>query len=163
MKAPCRLCTTSQELCRSHILPEFLYQPLYDEKHRFSILGLEGERYAQRGLTEKLLCHHCEQHLTRYKKYAAEIMSGRLGHRFHQRGAYIIIEGVDYTRFKLFQLSVLWRASVSKLEFFKLVSLGPHEERLRQMLVGSDPGSPEEFGCVVVLRMMMVAKHATQF
>jgi hypothetical protein len=77
-------------------------------------------------------------------------MSGRLGRRFQQRGSRITIEGIDYARFKLFQLSILWRASVSTLEFFRLVSLGPHEERLRQMLSACDPGSPEEFGCVVV-------------
>lgn len=148
----CRLCGTSEELCRSHILPEFLYRPLYDEKHRFSILtaGVEGKRYRQRGLTEPLLCHACERHLCQYEKYAAEVMSGRLGHRFQQRGSRITINGIDYARFKLFQLSILWRASASTLEFFRLVSLGPHETPLRQMLLTGDPGIPDKFGCVVI-------------
>ena len=40
----------SEQLRRSHILPEFLYRPLYDEKHRFSILtaGVERKWYGQR-------------------------------------------------------------------------------------------------------------------
>ena len=147
----CRLCATSGQLCRSHILPEFLYRPLYDEKHRFSILtkGMEAERYGQRGLTEALLCETCEQHLCQYEKYAADVMSGRLGHRAQQRRSRITINGIDYERFKLFQLSILWRASASTLEYFRLVSLGPREERLRQMLLAGDAGSPDEFGCVL--------------
>lgn len=152
METICCLCKTVSELCRSHVLPEFVYRPLYDEKHRFSVLtvGADNKRYAQRGLTEKLLCHACEQRLCRYEKYAAEVMNGRLGHRYEQRGRTLVIEGIDYARFKLFQMSVLWRASVSRQEFFKLVSLGTREEVLRQMLLTDDPGEPEEFGCLVV-------------
>lgn len=152
MESICRLCHISCDLCRSHILPEFLYRPLYDQKHRFSILrkGVEVERYGQRGLTEKLLCQACEQHLCRYESYAADAMSGRLGHRYRQHRNRLIINGLDYTRFKLFQMSVLWRASISTLEFFKLVSLGSREEPLRQMILADDPGKPEEFGCVVI-------------
>lgn len=152
MESVCRLCNTPSELCRSHILPEFLYRPLYDEKHRFSILtaGVTGVRYGQRGLTEKLLCHACEQRLCLFEKYAAEVMSGRLGHRYQQHDSRITIKGIDYAQFKLFQISILWRASVSTLEFFRLVSLGPREELLRQMLVAANPGSPEAFGCVVI-------------
>jgi hypothetical protein len=152
MESVCSLCNTPKELCRSHILPEFLYRPLYDEKHRFSILtaGVDNERYGQRGLTERLLCHACEQRLCQYEKYAAEVMSGRRNHRYQQHGGRITIKGIDYTRFKLFQISILWRASVSTLEFFKLVSLGQREELLRQMVLAGDPGNPEEFGCVVI-------------
>ena len=84
-----------------------------------------------------------------YEKYAAEVMYGRLGHRAQVRGSYIVIDGIDYTRFKLFQLSILWRASVSTLEFFKMVSLGPREDTLRTMILSDDPGSPDTFGCAV--------------
>lgn len=152
MAAECRLCGAKGDLCRSHILPEFLYGPTYDEKHRFTILtkGRQSAQFGQRGLTERLLCRACEQHLSYYEKYAAEVMSGQLGHKFQRRGGRITISGIDYNLFKLFQISVLWRSSVSSLEFFRLVSLGPHEERLRKMIVGGSAGDPDEFGCVVV-------------
>ena len=147
----CRLCANSNELCRSHIIPEFLYQPLYDEKHRFSIVtkGTERTRYAQLGLSEKLLCRNCEQRFGGNEKYAAGVISGKFGHRAEVCGNYMIINNIDYTRFKLFQLSILWRASVSTIEFFKLVSLGPREEKLRRMLLSDDPGDPDTFGCSV--------------
>jgi hypothetical protein len=152
MQTICRLCEKPDELCRSHVLPEFLYRPLYDEKHRFLILRAEavGERYSQRGLTERLLCRACEQEIGRHEKYAAEAMSGRLGHHYRQYDDKLLIDGLDYARFKLFQISIIWRASVSTLEFFKLVSLGARAERVRHMLLEGDPGEPEEFGCVVI-------------
>jgi|SRR5271156_3457859 len=77
-------------------------------------------------------------------------MTGRMGHRFQKHGHRITVEGIDYPRFEIFQMSVLWRASVSTLDFFRLVSLGLREERLRKMLLVGEPGEPEEFGCVVI-------------
>jgi hypothetical protein len=152
MELKCRLCADPSDLCRSHILPEFLYRPLYDDKHRFSVVtkGTHGIQYKQRGLTERLLCRKCEQFFGRNERYASEVMTGRLGHSFEKRVRYIEIDGIDYQRFKLFQLSILWRASVSSLEFFRLVSLGSREATLRQMLLQNDPGAPEQFGCVVI-------------
>jgi hypothetical protein len=77
-------------------------------------------------------------------------MTGRLGHRFKRSCSRLLTEGIDYDRFKLFQMSILWRASISSLEFFRLVSLGPREEILRVMLAHEQPGRPDQFGCVVV-------------
>jgi len=57
--------------------------------------------------------------------------------------------GVDYHKFKLFQLSILWRAGVSKNEMFKQVSLHRHEQIVRQRLALSDPGNPREYGCLM--------------
>ncbi len=151
MNTICRLCKKSDQLCRSHIVPEFLYRPLYDDKHRYSILtkGTASRRYGQSGLSEKLLCFGCEQYLCKYESYAAKVLSGREGHHAQQQGGYITVRDIDYTQFKVFLMSILWRASVSSMEFFKLVSLGPREERLKKLIAEGEPGSPEEFGCIV--------------
>jgi hypothetical protein len=150
VRQTCQLCKVQGELLQSHILPEFVYRPLYDEKHRFTVVTEEGNRFQQKGLRERLLCISCERQLSRYEKYASEVMNGTLGHRFRQEQDKIIIENIDYECFKLFEISVLWRAAVSRQEFFKLVSLGPREEKLRAMLRAGDPGQPEDFGCVVI-------------
>jgi hypothetical protein len=146
----CRLCGQAGPLCRSHIIPEFLYAPLYDEKHRFTVVSKQGDRWSQQGLTERLLCRGCEQRFARHEAYASGVITGRLGHKFRTVGSRVLLNGIAYESFKLFQLSVLWRASISSLEFFHLVSLGPHEERLRRMLLANDAGAPETFGCAVV-------------
>ena len=44
----------------------------------------------------------------------------------------------------MFHLSLLWRMSVSKHPYFKEVSLGPHEEVLRRMLLEALPGEPDQ-------------------
>jgi hypothetical protein len=45
-------------------------------------------------------------------------------------------------------LSVLWRASVAAGRPFQEVSLGPHEESIRQMLLAEDVGNPEHYPIV---------------
>ena len=37
--ALCRLYLRDTNLIDSHIIPEFMYKPLYNEEHRFNILG----------------------------------------------------------------------------------------------------------------------------
>lgn len=78
MELVCRLCKKPAQLCHSHILPEFLYRPLYDDKHRFSVLtkNVEGYQYLQRGLTERMLCAKCERQLSAHERYAADVMNG---------------------------------------------------------------------------------------
>ena len=60
-------------------------------------------------------------------------------------GLVVEIHGLDYTLFKLFHLSILWRASVSNRDEFRNVKLGPHEETIRKMLLADDPGAPQTY------------------
>jgi hypothetical protein len=57
---------------------------------------------------------------------------------------------VDYQRFKLFEISILWRAGIASVPDFANVVLGDHEQRLRQMLMNEDPGTTQEYGCVLL-------------
>lgn len=58
--------------------------------------------------------------------------------------------GLDYTRLKLFELSILWRAGVSSLPFFAKVQLGVvHQEQLRRQLVNADPGDQDRYGALM--------------
>ena len=55
------------------------------------------------------------------------------------------LRGIDYRMFKLFHLSILFRAGVATLPMFEDVELGPHEPVLRQMVLGRDPGEVESY------------------
>ena len=139
----CRLCQRDTELRNSHIIPEFIYAPLYDEKHRFHVLSyLPAKKNAkeQKGLREPLLCGDCETHINRYERYASLVFSGLAKVTSKREGKLVHLAGLEYASFKLFALSVLWRAGVSSLKFFEQVSLGPHEMRLRRMLRDDDSG-----------------------
>lgn len=157
---PCALCLRDAELRRSHIIPEFLYETLYDEKHRlqvFSVIPDQDNWREQKGLRERLLCDDCEQRLSAWERYASLALKGGVSLTYRQEGSVVFVSGLDYTRFKLFQLSVLWRAGVSTLPFFEKVQLGRHAEALRCLLLKGDPGSQERYGC-----FMFGLKHGNQ-
>jgi hypothetical protein len=146
----CALCLKESELRRSHIIPEFLYETLYDEKHRLQVLSVlpdQGNWLEQKGLRERLLCNDCEQRLNVWETYASLVLKGNASLTYKTERNLVYISGLNYSHFKLFQLSVLWRAGVSLLPFFEKVQLGKHAEILRLMLLAGDAGSPDRYGC----------------
>lgn len=146
---PCALCLNTAPLCNSHIIPEFLFKALYDAKHRFHevAISVDRERLLQKGMREHLLCDACEEKLSAWETYARGVLVGGVPLSFSREGNVIWVSGIDYPRFKLFEMSILWRAGVARSEFFTKVHLGPHQGRLRQMLLAADPGPPWLYGC----------------
>jgi hypothetical protein len=132
----------------SHVIPEFIYTPLYDDKHRFHVLssGSRPHRYGQKGMRERLLCDHCEGQLSKHEKYVSEVLTGKVRVKSNRDGKLVRITGLDYRHFKIFALSVLWRAGISSLPMFSHVKLGPHSEPLRAQLHRDDPGPSERYG-----------------
>jgi hypothetical protein len=150
----CKLCQQSKELRRSHIIPEFMYFNMYDEKHRSLMVESDveaGERFKQKGEREFLLCEACEGHIGTFETYSAPPVKSLLDLTAHAESACYIVSDLDYQSFKLFQMSLLWRASVASIAMFRNVSLGQHEERLRAMIHASDPGTPDEYGCMMLV------------
>jgi len=43
--------------------------------------------------------------------------------------------------------------AVSTLPDFREVELGPHEEKIRRMLIAGDPGSAEDYGCMLQIAL----------
>jgi len=123
---------------------------LYDKKHRAPYLkpNWKGEykrvKLLQKGMREKLLCDDCEQLLNnRYEKHFKEIWFDQMAlPRVMPSNRNVIIRNLDYQKFKLFHLSILFRASVSSLPEFRNVSLGAHEELIRRIII-DDQHTPE--------------------
>ena len=146
----CRLCLQNKPLQRSHIVPEFMYEPIYNAKHQiFAIKGKTKIRIEQKGAREILLCFSCEQQFSRYENYAAPAFFRRTLQGEEQQGRVVLLRGLDYNLLKLFFLSVLWRFGVTSIDLLKGALLGPHEERLRQMLINEDPGDELTYPCTV--------------
>jgi hypothetical protein len=149
----CQLCLKDKVLRKSHIIPEFFYKPLYDSLHRLQLLKFtpeEKKSYVQKGIREKLLCQDCEQLLSQFEDHARKLFYGGQEFSFRKEGDRVIRKDIDYKKFKLFELSLLWRAGVSAHPFFRRVTLGPHQERLRKMLISQNPGRSYEYGCVLL-------------
>lgn len=161
MIGKCKLCQENRKLLKSHIIPEWAYKAMYDENHRIFQISSDTERGKTdkfKGEYEHLLCQECESSTAKWDDYARAVILSKPGEKTYgiltsaTNGA-IQVENVDYTLFKLFQLSILWRASASKRDFFEKVNLGLHENKIREMLLSEDPGKPDHYGCVMVAFM----------
>jgi hypothetical protein len=144
----CKLCLKEKDLKKSHIIPEFIYSSLYDEKHRFHEISDDVKKKNkphQKGISERLLCFECEQLLSKYERYASLVLNGGYNPNVRNEGKLVHLGNIEYSKFKLFALSVLWRASVSSLKVFCQVKLGPHEEKLRLMILNDDPGAEYQY------------------
>lgn len=154
----CRLCKEDRSLRKSHIIPEFFYQPIYDSKHHLPVYKsgklVKGRSPLQKGIREKLMCECCEQKLSRNEKYMREVVFGgtEIGiQKFQDR---LVLSDLDYTKVRLFFLSLIWRMSVASEDpMWKNVNLGPHEEPIRQMVHSENAGEPWEYGvqCIIPL------------
>ena len=66
-----------------------------------------------------------------------------------------MLKGLDYAKFKLFLLSMLWRMGVSSRNEFAEVDLGSHhEEALRIALLNDDPLAEDRYGCMLIALTM---------
>jgi hypothetical protein len=152
----CKLCKREREIRNSHIIPEFFYKPAYDEKHRLNLVALsdgQRKRYEQKGIREFLLCDDCENKISAYEDHVRRVFYGKTG-IFIKNGNPIEISGIDYIKYKLFQLSLIWRASVSESTFFSGVDLGPHEEKIRTMILNERPGTKLDYPCLFMIFML---------
>ncbi len=152
----CRLCNGEKPLKESHIIPRFFYRPMEwnGNNFRYQILGVHSIRVitGQGGIKERLLCEDCELKFSRFENYVSRTLYGGLELTFSKlTNRTWLISGLDYNKFKLFQLSILWRASVSSQEFFESVRLGEkHESEISKMLLDQNPGPPEKYLCILV-------------
>jgi hypothetical protein len=125
-----------------------MYSSLYDEKHRFHEISddvAKKNRMPQKGFRERLLCFECEQNLSKYERYASLVLNGNHTVTARNEGKLVHLHNLEYSKFKLFALSVLWRAGASSLVVFEQVQLGPHEEKLREMILNQEPGCEHQY------------------
>jgi len=153
MTGTCKLCKNSKKLCQSHVVPEQCYRPLYDEKHRLGELrpGREPTAWMQKGIREYLFCADCEDRLNVYESAFADYWFKRPLPCVPVDAEGVRINGFDYAAFKLFHLSILWRASFSKHALFRAVSLGRYQEKMRDMIWSGGAGPEEHFPIIGVL------------
>jgi hypothetical protein len=145
----CRLCCKPNALHDSHIVPEFVYKPLYNAKHQlFGLAGSTRVKIFQKGVREKLLCRACEQQFSRYENYAARTLFNAR-YPFSTSGPFKILSGLRYNDLKLFFLSLLWRFAETSLPQLSGAHLGPHREKLRVLLSTENPGNHTLYPCAI--------------
>jgi len=158
----CKLCGDNKKLLKkSHIVPEFMYQDLFDEKHRIHEVllkpenQLKGKTRQSGGYDKNILCGNCDNKiLGRLESYASLVLYGGIELTIEystakNKSTYISVKEIDYQKFKLFLLSILWRASISNLPIFRNVILGQHEQVIRGKILSNNPGSSVEYPCAI--------------
>ncbi|OGL32411.1 hypothetical protein A3E76_02600 [Candidatus Saccharibacteria bacterium RIFCSPHIGHO2_12_FULL_44_22] len=148
----CRLCTVpidESNRCEAHVLPRGLLKAMSPEE--FGTLLIVGtdmgkkKRAPTGSYDQDILCRKCDNKLGVYDNYALNfINTSKLVD--HPTGVGWTISNVDHKKLKLFCMSYLWRASITERKEFNGVSLGnKHEERIRQLLLAGDAGSPDDY------------------
>jgi hypothetical protein len=138
---------------QSHIFPEWLYKPLYDDNHRFFVLSTDVKKKRgtrPKGIYERLLCGECEHRFSTWEEYARSVFY-ELPLNVTEEGRAVLFSGVQYTPFKLFQMSLIWRASIASRPEVHRIDLGPHVERIRKMLFEGCPGEAYQYGSILML------------
>jgi hypothetical protein len=122
---------------------------------------------------DRILCDECEPLFNEWDDYAQKVLASDDCIGFAQRSSTGQIVGWElpnyrYDQLKLFFISIVWRASVSRHSFYKRVSLGPFEREARQMIQRRDPGDRDQFAVAVARfaeprwRRVMLDPHATR-
>ena len=151
----CKLCQQQAALCRSHVVPEFCYKPIYHGKHHLTGVAVSprgfGRPVMQKGYKEPMLCSSCEQKLNAWEKkfndfwFVKQISSDSVTEK------YPVVHGFDFKWMKLFHLSIIWR--FHSAEGFGRIDLGQYAECIRNMLLNENACTPTNlpvFGCLLL-------------
>lgn len=151
----CKLCGQTASLCRSHIVPELAYEPIKNAKGQMYSVGSKVLK-VQVGHRERLLCHQCEGIVSRYETKFKNCWMDTIPSHFSRLSTsheFVSVAITDFDSFKLFHMSVFWRAAISMGFKIGSISFGPYEDRIARMIKTGDPGNAGEFPLFAVVNL----------
>ena len=158
----CRFCDKHDASpAKSHIIPRSFFglvrgQEKYSVVMRVSKKAVTRLHYTQAGIYDsEILCVECEKRFSPYDAHGFAVFTEVFQHKklyLENSGipCAFLLPNVDFRLLKLFVLSVLWRASVSRHDFFLGVDLGRrHEEKIKSLISNDtvDGADDYEFVC----------------
>lgn len=157
MIGTCKLCHQERELIKAHIIPRSFFHAIKgNSKQLLAALTREKKpvEYFQNGIWDpSILCAECECRFCSWDTYGFDVLGNPPGNNTSPMSdadvAPFVLKGINYRELKLFVLSVLWRASVTKHAFFDGVDLGEHEPKIAEMIRSSDPKSAEVYSVII--------------
>ncbi len=154
MPVPCRLCLRDRELRKSHIIPKAWFRTILRNGGGTGIRIDNSETgpvaRSQDSWWDCLLCAECEQSISTFEKYSIERLRGFPKDHSVTHADGITLRNFDYSRFKLFTTSLLWRAAISQHPAFQNVVLSTSAiEEARRSLLNIKALGTLRFGCRV--------------
>lgn len=166
----CRLCLEDKKLVKSHIIPKFMFKKMKDGDNVFYEvlfnLATNESKYKKTQIEDydkNILCENCDNAILggSYEKYFEKVMYGEnlpydiaprcTNYKNPNDGTeYSICKNINYTKLKLFLLSILWRSSITDRPYFENVSIGyKHEERLREIIYTGEHIPFDEYPVII--------------
>lgn len=161
MNMECKFCHKDKKLIDAHIIPRCFFEAMRDkgDNRPFELLSNTKNEHPRKlwigSYDKNILCEGCEKVFQKYDDYACKILLSNTGNNSehildsNEKKVACKLKNVDCKKLKLFFLSVLWRASVSKRKEFKRVEIGPFENNLRDMIQKDNPGGNNDFLVIV--------------
>ncbi len=147
--AECKFCRQDKPLVDAHLVPKCLYT--LNGKLPLKIVGLFGETRPKRSqigvYDSNILCKECDGRIGRWDQHACETLKSENrkltvtvtddGLAFDHDGKILsyTVENANAELISKFALSVLWRCHHSTREEAITVDLGPHAEKIRDILL----------------------------
>ena len=143
-----------------------MYLGIYNDKHQIltaNFPDFENITRIPTGYYDKqIMCQHCDNViLGELETYSSKVLFHGLKDKKNEVKIVntitpdglrvLLLDNIDYSKFKLFLLSILWRASISNHPYFNEVSLGHHEERIRLALLHGDPLKEDDYQACMLL------------
>jgi len=153
----CKLTGIEGKEVDAHIIPKSFHSIDPDERLPSRILSnIEGQhpKKTPKGIYDRsIVTEEGERIFSDWDNYAAKLLLKKetIFEPIRHNGeilAYQVAE-YDYIKLKLFFLSVLWKASVSSLYFFRKVNLGSHEPRIRKALLSGNPFDTDWYPAII--------------
>jgi len=144
--AKCCWCGETAKLCKSHIIPESAYRPVYDAKSRAIALSSEDRkrRVVQQGMKEPLFCLECEGKFNRFETPFARFWGKPNRFPSSLEGLLAVrVDGIDYDNTRKVLLSILWRAHVAENPVLSAVKLGRHADRMLAIFSGPNSAADD--------------------
>ncbi|MEX0719942.1 MAG: hypothetical protein WD059_04680 [Balneolaceae bacterium] len=149
----CKLCLKDKEIIDSHIIPDFFYKGVKDIHG--GIIRIDNSNEKQRigfpksGEYEKLLCFDCDnKRIGQLDNYASSLVGNESVLSFEDDTRQIVFP-VIFKKYKLFLLSIVWRASIAKRFFWANINLPKStEEQLRLQILKRKLYYENYFPCV---------------
>lgn len=152
----CRLCGEDGQLQKSHIVSKFIWRMSKVIGHGtpFHAICLNqpnlSKKFQQDGFKEFLLCLDCERKRSTYEDHARRSLFNNI-RNIQFDGKHAILTGLEYKPLKLYSMFQIWMMGVSTHPFYSHVNLGPHTDRLAELLRSEEPSEPWRYGSTIAV------------
>lgn len=128
----CFMCDQNNELQDSHIIPRSYFKGLKGASGQLFTVSTDetvGVKLSNSDPKEPLFCLSCEQYLSEnFEVYGTRLLKDRK--KVKRSINVVVFENFRFKQFYLYLISIIWRASISKLARYSHVELGPQIENL---------------------------------